>query len=62
MITLLIKTNMTMKNFIKTNYDNKISVTNVQMLAGILSPFKDLTPHSLVYFGGFLELIVIFHK
>ena len=28
------------------------SDTNVQMLAGVLSPFKDLTPHSLVYFGG----------
>ena len=24
------------------------------MLAGILSPFKDLTPHSLVYFGGLI--------
>ena len=29
---------------------------NVQMLAGILSPFKDLTPHSLVYFGGLQQL------
>ena len=39
------------------NITTKMSVTNknennIQMLAGILSPFKDLTPHSLVYFGG----------
>ena len=34
------------------------------MLMGILSPFKDLTPHSLVYFGGLqlLRLAVICHK
>ena len=39
------------------NITTKMSGTNkndnnIQMLAGILSPFKDLTPHSLVYFGG----------